>query len=219
MRETAGVPTPPAKLDDDVLAFLRERHLSTLTTLRPDGSPHVVPVGFTWDEEALVARVITHRASRKVRHKSLTLDQAQAMLTAAEGTPMNAYIVLSLLTGVRTEELRALTWDHLDLEADPPTIMVWRSVRRGGETKTPRSRRTLELPDRCTAALRAHRREQAEAQLKAGNTWVQLGLVFCTQYGTALDAANVRRSFRRVVAAAGLDLQLWTPRELRHSFV
>jgi nitroimidazol reductase NimA-like FMN-containing flavoprotein (pyridoxamine 5'-phosphate oxidase superfamily) len=55
MRETAGVPTPPAQLDDDVLAFLRERHLSTLTTLRPDGSPHVVPVGFTWDEEALVA--------------------------------------------------------------------------------------------------------------------------------------------------------------------
>jgi integrase len=135
MRETAGLPTPPAQLDDDVLAFLRERHLSTLTTLRPDGSPHVVPVGFTWDEEALVARVITHRASRKVRHKSLTLDQAQAMLTAAVGTPMNAYIVLSLLTGVRTEELRALTWDHLDLEADPPTIMVWRSVRRGGETK------------------------------------------------------------------------------------
>jgi site-specific recombinase XerD len=43
--------------------------------------------------------------------------------------------------------------------------------------------------------------------------------VFCTQYGTALDAANVRRSFRRVVAAAGLDPQLWTPRELCHSFV
>ena len=128
-------------------------------------------------------------------------------------------IVLSLLTGARTEELRALTWDHLDLDADPPTIMVWRSVRRGGETKTPRSRRTLELPDRCVAALRAHRREQAEAQLKAGTTWVQLGLVFCTQHGTALDAANVRRSFRRVVAAAGLDPQLWTPRELRHSFV
>lgn len=48
---------------------------------------------------------------------------------------------------------------------------------------------------------------------------VQLDLVFCTQYGTALDAANVRRSFRRVVASAGLDPQLWTPRELHHSFV
>ena len=41
----------------------------------------------------------------------------------------------------------------------------------------------------------------------------------CTSVGTALDAANVRRSFRRVAAAAGLDAQAWTPRELRHSFV
>ena len=151
--------------------------------------------------------------------KSLTLDQAKALLAAAAGTHMNAYIVLSLLTGARTEELRALTWDHLDLDADPPTIMAWRSVRRGGETKTPKSRRTLELADRCTAALRVHRREQAATQLAAGNRWAQLGLVFCTQHGTALDAANVRRSFRRVVAAAGLDSELWTPRELRHSFV
>ena len=43
--------------------------------------------------------------------------------------------------------------------------------------------------------------------------------MFCTSVGTALDAANVRRSFRRVAAAAGLDEQAWTPRELRHSFV
>lgn len=50
--------------------------------------------------------------------KSLSLDQAQALLAAAEATPMNAYIVLLLLTGVRTEELRALTWDHLDLDAE-----------------------------------------------------------------------------------------------------
>ena len=45
---------------------------------------------------------------------------------------MNAYIVLALLIGARTEELRALTWDRLDLEGDPPTIQVWRSVRRDG---------------------------------------------------------------------------------------
>ena len=40
----------PAALSDDALAFLATRHLATLTTLRPDGSPHVVPVGFTWDD-------------------------------------------------------------------------------------------------------------------------------------------------------------------------
>jgi PPOX class probable F420-dependent enzyme len=58
----------PRRLPADVLAFLAERHLATLTTLRPDGTPHVVPVGFTWDDEAGLARVITSGASRKVAH-------------------------------------------------------------------------------------------------------------------------------------------------------
>jgi len=55
----------PNALAPEVLVFLAERHLATLTTLRPDGSPHVVAVAFTWDDEAGVARVITGRNSRK----------------------------------------------------------------------------------------------------------------------------------------------------------
>ena len=43
--------------------------------------------------------------------------------------------------------------------------------------------------------------------------------MFAAATGTALDAANVRRGFRRVATAAGLDAAHWTPRELRHSFV
>jgi PPOX class probable F420-dependent enzyme len=46
-------------------AFVAERRLATLTTLRPDGTPHVTPVGFTWDDEASLARVICSGASRK----------------------------------------------------------------------------------------------------------------------------------------------------------
>lgn len=55
-------------LDAAALAFLGERHLATLTTLRPDGSPHVVAVGFTWDADAGLARVITFAPSRKARN-------------------------------------------------------------------------------------------------------------------------------------------------------
>jgi PPOX class probable F420-dependent enzyme len=47
------------------LAFVTERHLATLTTLRADGTPHVVPVAFTWDEEAGVARVTTKPTTQK----------------------------------------------------------------------------------------------------------------------------------------------------------
>ena len=43
--------------------FLSERHLATLVTLRADGSPHSVPVGFTFADG--VARVITSAASTK----------------------------------------------------------------------------------------------------------------------------------------------------------
>lgn len=47
--------------------FVRARHLATLTSIRPDGSPHVVPVGFTWDEPAGLVRVITSGTSYKAR--------------------------------------------------------------------------------------------------------------------------------------------------------
>lgn len=48
--------------------FVTERHLATLTTLRADGSPHVVPVGFTWDPDAGVVRVITSGTSVKAKN-------------------------------------------------------------------------------------------------------------------------------------------------------
>ena len=58
----------PGAPDTPFLSFWRERHLCTLTTLRPDGSPHVVPVGVTYDPGARLARVITNKNSRKVAH-------------------------------------------------------------------------------------------------------------------------------------------------------
>jgi len=58
----------PHDLGPEVLAFLTERHLATLTTLRADGSPHVVAVGFSFDAAAAVARVITFAPSQKARN-------------------------------------------------------------------------------------------------------------------------------------------------------
>lgn len=58
----------PSHLSDAVLGFLAERHLATLTTLRADGSPHVVPVGFAYDPATQVVRIITAADSLKARH-------------------------------------------------------------------------------------------------------------------------------------------------------
>ncbi|GAB3763056.1 integrase [Nocardioides ginsengisegetis] len=153
--------------------------------------------------------------------KSMTLDQARALLTASAADPLGAYVTLGMLIGVRNEELRALTWDHVDLTGDPnsdppvpPHVRVWRSVRAGGDTKTRLSRRTLALPAHAVEALERHR-----AVIQQLGRYDERGLVFCTSSGTALDSANVRRMFRNVCTKAGLEAGEWTPRELRHSFV
>lgn len=103
--------------------------------------------------------------------------------------------------------------------SSPVTAACSRWVRIGGDTKTRKSRRTLALPSRCVDALREQRIRQGAARRLAGARWTDHGLVFASETGTPLDAANVRRGFRRVAAAAGLPAKEWTPRELRHSFV
>ena len=60
------MPLDPHQLSDEMLAFLGERHLATLTTLRRDGSPHVVAVGFTFDADQALVRIITFASSQKV---------------------------------------------------------------------------------------------------------------------------------------------------------
>ena len=129
--------------------------------------------------------------------KSLTFGQAVALIRAARSYGLHAYVVLSFLVGVRTEEARALRWDHVDLEgnpdADPPVpphVDVWRSVRAHGDTKTKKSRRSLGLPRMAVEVLREHLQRQADARLRAGVLWQDNGLVFTTALGTQLDAAH-----------------------------
>jgi integrase len=162
------------------------------------------------------ALVDTPRGLEGRLSQSLTLEQATALLEAAEKSRLRAFIVLCLLTGVRSQEARALNWEHVDLGAG--TISVWRSVRAHGDTKTNRSRRTLKLPEIAVEALRGQRRRQTEERARAGELWQEYGLVFTTSVGTGYESHNLRRDFRRVTAAAGLGAR-WVPKELRTSFV
>jgi integrase len=162
------------------------------------------------------ALVDTPRGLEGRPSQSLTLAEATALLEAAESSRLHAFIVVCLLTGVRSEEARALTWEHVDLEAG--TISVWRSVRAHGDTKTNRSRRTLKLPEIAVEAMRGQRQRQARERADAGELWQEHGLVFTTSVGTGYESHNLRRDFRRVTAAAGLGAR-WVPKELRTSFV
>jgi integrase len=151
--------------------------------------------------------------------KAMTLAEAVKLLETLETVTdfrLFAYVIVSLLAGVRTEEARALTWAEVDLDAG--TVAVYRSVRAKGDTKTRRSRRVLKLPKKAVEALREQRKRQAAERLRAGDAWQDHDLVFCHEDGTRLDRWHVRREFAKINKAAGLG-EDWTPRELRHSFV
>lgn len=155
--------------------------------------------------------------------RSFTLAQSLALLEAARESRLNAYVVLSLAVGIRTEEARELGTRRPRRRsqrgaAGAPVGGVLHSVRQGGDTKTAKSRRTLALPQAAVQALREHRKRQAEDRLAAGALWQDHDLVFASVIGTPLDAANVRREFRKITEAAGLGTD-WAPRDLRHTFV
>ena len=138
------------------------------------------------------------------------------------------------MTGVRTEEARALRWAHVvawvDDEAgwQPVTevgfdherfaIYVWRSVRAHGDTKTEKSRRTLELPGQAADALRAPQHAQAAQRLKAAGRLARPRPRLLHQDRDRLwtRPTSAGRSGRSPRRRLGED---WTPRELRHSFV
>lgn len=114
---------------------MSERHLATLTTLRPDGSPHVVPVGFTWDPHACLVRIITFAPSRKVRN----LDSGH------DGVPPRAVVC-------QVDGGRWLTLEGPATVTDEPD-RVAEAVRRYAE----RYRRPGERPDRVAIEIAVDR--------------------------------------------------------------
>lgn len=72
----------PDTVTPEMLSFLTEYHLASLTTLRADGSPHVVPVGFSYDHDARIVRIITFPASVKYKN---ALRGGRAVVSQVDG--------------------------------------------------------------------------------------------------------------------------------------
>jgi integrase len=156
------------------------------------------------------------------RSKSLSAEQADDVLTKTGPDRLHAYIVVSRLTGARTEELRALGWEHVHLDPDtgPP---VPGSVAIGASSRRHQDPKVAPHPGLSQSLCRRASRPASgagEGPAGRGERWTETGLVFTTRLGTGMDAANVRRDLRRALALVpGLNPADWTPRELRHSFV
>ncbi|MFI6855758.1 pyridoxamine 5'-phosphate oxidase family protein [Streptomyces sp. NPDC050416] len=66
-------------------AFLTLPHTAAFTTLRPDGTPHVTPVRFTFDSATALARVTTRAGARKARNVAAGGPAARVALCQADG--------------------------------------------------------------------------------------------------------------------------------------
>jgi integrase len=161
------------------------------------------------------------RGPRIVRREGRTLspEDARRLLDALHGHRSEALYTLMLSTGLRRGEALGLKWDDLDLESG--VLLVRRQLTREGgqlrtsDTKTPRSRRAVDLPAPLVSILRRHRADQAADRLKLGLTRQETGYVFTTSIGTPFDPRNMYREFQSICISAGLGK--WHPHELRHS--
>jgi len=170
-----------------------------------------------------VARLTTTPDGRFSERRSLSADEAVALLGSMQGDRLEALVIVGLAMGLRPGELAGLSWRDVDLDAG--VLHVRPALKREsnrpvmGELKTKRSRRSLGLPPFVVAALRRRQEFQAWERAAAGADWSARWeaeqLVFTTTAGTPVDPSNLRRYFRRACANAGIGR--WMPYEMRHT--
>jgi integrase len=166
-----------------------------------------------------VARLSRAPKDQRREGRTLTHDQARRLLAELEGHRNEALYSLMLSTGLRRGEALGLQWRDFDKTAG--VITVRRQLRREGgslvtgDTKTSRSRRSVNLPRRMVSLLIEHRQRQEEECEVMDELWTETGFVFTSSFGTPIDPRNLNRDFAAICQRAGLDH--WHPHELRHS--
>lgn len=122
--------TGPADLPASALAFLEERHLASLTTLRVDGSPHVVAVGFTYEPGAAVVRVITFASSVKARNASLGGRAAVLQVDGGRWLTLEGPVRLATDQAAVDEGVRRYAERYRQPEPRPDRVVVEIAVDR-----------------------------------------------------------------------------------------
>ena len=154
---------------------------------------------------------------------TLSAEEANALLSAARGTRLEAIWTVAIMTGLRSGELLALRWKDIDLNA--ACLDVTGTLTRQGsdlvrtDPKTPRSRRRIALPESVVHALRQHRTAHFEERLKVGPAWQDGDYVFTNRVGGPIDQDNLlKREFRPLLKQAGVRPDA-TVRDLRHTAI
>jgi integrase len=159
------------------------------------------------------------RGERPMR--SLSLEEASRLSSAAAGTRDEALIIVALRTGMRQGELAALRWEDVELgNPGKPTITVRNSADtssakpRVTTTKTGQERR-IRIGARTVEVLKVHRARQREGRM-AAKAWADPGLVFPNRRGGIRRRNSVVKSLRRLLEEARLPTDVRF-HDLRHT--
>ncbi len=160
------------------------------------------------------------RSATQVRpRRSLTVEEAESLLSAAEGHRLHALIGTMLYCGLRPGEATGLTWDCVDFKKKTLAIRQSRKIAPDGTmtiggTKA-NSDRTIRLPDEVVTLLVEHKKRQKPERL-AARVWEHEDLVFTNAIGDYIDPSNLRREVAGLCEDAGISPTI-SPNELRHS--
>ena len=122
--------TTPAELTPDAHAFLAERHLGTLSTTRRDGTLHVCAVGFTWDADAALARVITYDGSQKVRNVEATGQAAVAQVDGGRWLSLEGHAVVQRTPDAVAQGVARYTARYQEPRPNPERVVIEIRVER-----------------------------------------------------------------------------------------
>lgn len=120
----------PAALPGEVLAFLRERHLATLTTLEADGRPHVVAVGFTFDPDDGLVRIITGGGSRKAANARRSGRAAVGQVDGARWLSLEGPVTVTSDPGRVAAAVAAYTARYRAPRDNPNRVAIEITVER-----------------------------------------------------------------------------------------
>lgn len=166
-----------------------------------------------------------HAGSRERGNKihPYTVEELATIKQAAAGNRLAALYSFAPATGLREQELCALSWKHLDLpDKGKGSVRVEAAVVETedgfeiGPAKTKKSRRMVEFSPDMVYLMRRHRQKLVEERLKAGK-WEESDLVFPTAHGTLLTRYRLQRYFSRLRESSGTDMRHQF-RDFRHTF-
>lgn len=163
--------------------------------------------------------------------RALSREEIGRLFAHLEGSKVakrNSMTTIALVmfgTGLRIGEALALTWEHVHLEGNRPSVTVAATtVRKDGEglylqshTKTENGMRTVPIAPALARVLEGVKvADRERAQLEP--TWNPLGLVFPSERGTIRDRSNIHNRFRKAFDHEDVGLEWATPHAFRRTY-